>query len=159
MSFFTTKPEELSDEALDAIAEDAELKKAALAEREKRIEARRLAAEAEAREKAEAEKQATVDRLRAEYAAISAEAVKVNGAVGAAVIGLAAALEKRNALVDEARRIAAGLRALGVATPPLSLAFPPEVHAAARAVSRTIEEMVEGPLADAVRNSPSAFVR
>jgi hypothetical protein len=160
MSFFTTKPEELSDEALDAIAQDAELKKAALAERERRAEERRLAAEKAEAEKAATARQAKVDALAKEHVALGEEAVRVNGALGAGVIGIKCVIEKRAALVDEARRVAAELRSLGALVPPLDLAFTQEAKAAGRVVVRVLEaEMVESPYAGATRNNPDAFRR
>ncbi len=159
-NFFTTKPETLTDAELDAIAEDAELKKAALAERERRIEARRIvAAKAEA-EKAATERRAKVDALLREHEQLAEEVAKVNAALGAGIVGAACAVEKRDELVSQARVIEVEIRSEGLQAPPLALAFTPEAKAAARRIAPLISyEMTEGPLASSQRNSPDAFRR
>lgn len=155
-----TKPETFTDEALDEIAADVELKKAALAERERRIEERRLAAEEEARERAEAERRAKVAALLHEHEQLAEEAANVTAAVGAGVVGLASAVEKRDELISRARVIEVEIRSEGVPAPPLSLTFTPEAMAAGRRVARLIDrEMTESPFASAARNNPDAFRR
>lgn len=158
MNFFKRKPAELTDAELDEIAQDVELKRAALLERERRLEERRLVAEAEARAKAEAERREKIAALLREREQLAEEAAKVTAAVGAGVVGLASAVEKRDELISRARVIEVEIRSEGVPAPPLSLTFIPEATAAGRRLARLIDrEMTESPYASAERASPGAF--
>lgn len=159
MSFFTTKPEELSDAELDAIAEDAELKTAALLERERRSNVKAEAAEEEARQEAERQRQERVDGLLREHERVAEEVASIVAALGAGIVGAACALEKRDEALAEAWRIQGELRALGARpVPSVAVSFAPEAVTAARKLSRLIgDELAQNPLSSAFGSHPEVF--
>lgn len=154
------KPEAMTDAELDEVAQEAELTTAALAEREKRIEERRVEAEKKAAEEARTEKRATVDALAKEHAFLADEVAKASDALGASICSAADLLEARDAALREVWRVRLTLKDLGVEPPPFGLSFTPEAMAAGRRIAPLISyELIEGPLASATRNNPDAFRR
>jgi hypothetical protein len=80
-SFLKKLPANLSDEELDAVAAEEEGRKAALAERVRRAEERRLAAEQAEAERRERERAAEVARLEQEAAVLRSEFVELDALV------------------------------------------------------------------------------
>lgn len=156
-----TKAETLTDEALDAIAQNAEGTRAALVEREKRAEARRQA-EAEEALAALAEKRrveiAEVTKRRETIGAALREATL---SLDAAIIAAGAELEKRDGFLRAGWQTEAETKALGASAPSLSVPpFTPSACEAARRLSPVIErEFFVDPLANLRAEHPRAFSR
>lgn len=152
-----TKAQELPDDALDEIAAEDEQRKAALAERERRAEVKAEAAEEEARWKAQRERQERIDALLRDHERTAAEVAETVAALNASLVATSALVKKRDALLGRAWGLQADLKALGAPSPSVSAVFSPEAKSAARRLRRLVDDLVESPLADAMRNHPEAF--
>jgi hypothetical protein len=132
-------PERMTDAMLDSIAATDERTRAALAERARRQEVRRLAeeeAERQKAEKAKAEKVRTFGKLAA---STCAEITRENDTFTAAIVEAASALERRDAVLGRLVGLHEELRTLGGPATPFGVpAFPPDVVKAAHRVLPTL---------------------
>lgn len=158
-SFMKKSPASLSDEELEAVAAARVRWKDALDERERRQEARRLAAVARAAEAADGERKKRVAELHREHGRHADELRCAHAGLVSALDAAGAALTRR----DEASRrlwdVEAALQRLGAPAPSVDRL--PAPHATTVHVQRLRpilhREFCVDPLADAVAANPEAF--
>ncbi len=159
MNPFAKPAETMTEEEVRTLAASSRRLREAEAEEVRLDEERKARGEEEAREKAEHEKQARIDAATREHAAISDDVARVVAALGAALVGAACALDKRDAAIREAWALQAELKTLGARpVPSVSVVFAPEAVTAARRLTRLVDyELVLNPLGSAFGSHPEVF--
>lgn len=145
MRLFTRAPiDTMTDAALDAIAADEVQRQAALAERERRTEAKRQAEVAAEAAEAEREKTAKIDALSALATSTLAEARREHGDFCDSVFAAASSLERRAALVIRLRGVTDELERLGVSSAAPTFENPAGLTDAALRIGYCLAEIIAG---------------
>jgi predicted translin family RNA/ssDNA-binding protein len=141
MKLFKTKPEAMTDEALDAIASTDENTRAALAERARRLQAKREADEAKKLADAAKAKASKVAALLKKHTNAWRDLTAAHAQLDLALVATAAALEARDTAQKALWAIEREVTSLSAHAPTSAMpGFSEEATGAAKKISATVAE-------------------